>query len=257
MTVQNTFGNAWIDSFGPGIATINISGTSGWGSGDLDIDWLEQFTQLREVAFTKWHEITQGETDLTPFAFFFIDALDNRTAKCVPQNFTMKRSKSRPLLIQYNIQLLVIEDASAPGDVSAPDQDPGDSPELSGQMPPIETFNGDTEDLQTQIGFIDGAVETIQSVIASGEGALSDLLASVDSLNEALSLVASLASMAESAMSEANNLMAFTEGLANNALSSATSFGASFGGALSGSSGIISSAISSTQRMNTLMNTGS
>lgn len=114
MAVINTFGGAWIDSFGPGIATITIAGHTGWRGGS-DGDWLARFERLHKEVFAGWHDKTKGAADLTPLAYDFVDGLDERVAKVVPQSFTLRRSRSRPLLVQYNIQLLVIEDLGGGG----------------------------------------------------------------------------------------------------------------------------------------------
>src|SRR5277367_3573779 len=35
MTVQQTLGGAWADDFGPGLGSINISGTTGWRMNEI------------------------------------------------------------------------------------------------------------------------------------------------------------------------------------------------------------------------------
>ena len=60
-TVQQTLGGGWVDDFGPGLATINISGTTGWrmnaaAQGNAAIDGVDQFAKLKTQTFTGWHK---------------------------------------------------------------------------------------------------------------------------------------------------------------------------------------------------------
>jgi len=113
-TVQNTLGSAWVDSFGPGIAQITISGTTGWagrhGMGADGPDWLEQFTQLHTIAFKKWHAKVEASKDPESVVMMFVDVLDSRVARVVPMNFVLRRNKARPLLMQYTIMFSVVRD---------------------------------------------------------------------------------------------------------------------------------------------------
>lgn len=116
VSVNQTLGRqvqGWVDNFGAGLPSCTISGTTGWrtasGSGE---DGAEAFETLNTLVMTKYHAAKQAAIDAgTDPAFvklLFIDMLDNFTWNVVPQQFILRRSKSRPLLFQYNISLQAI-----------------------------------------------------------------------------------------------------------------------------------------------------
>lgn len=117
LIVQQTLGGAWADSFDRGLVSINLSGMLGWrGNGFLSGEDL--FAQLRETVFLSWHErrkeaIGSGQ-DPNTVRLTFIDTLDGLTYVVAPQQFTLRRSKSRPLLMAYQIRLVALSDADAP-----------------------------------------------------------------------------------------------------------------------------------------------
>lgn len=108
MNVVQTLGSAWVDAFGPGIAQIVIAGHTGWAGGKSGPDWESQFRQLHEAAFKGWNECVEATKDPESVEVLFVDTLDSRVARVVPKNFTLRRNKSRPLLVQYNITFLVV-----------------------------------------------------------------------------------------------------------------------------------------------------
>jgi len=116
-TVQQTLGGGWVDDFGPGLATINISGTTGWrmnaaAQGNAAIDGVDQFAKLKTQTFTGWHkrrnDAVKAGKDPKLVTLFFVDTLDSTMDSVAPMNFTLRRSKSRPLLMQFNISMLVL-----------------------------------------------------------------------------------------------------------------------------------------------------
>lgn len=119
-TVQQTLGGAWLDNFGPGIAQITISGHTGWRRTEATgEDGLERFERLRDTVYTGWHEQRKTNVnagmDPDEVRLIFSDALDNFSAVVAPMSFTLRRSKSRPLLCQYQLSMLVLDDnGSAP-----------------------------------------------------------------------------------------------------------------------------------------------
>ena len=115
LSVTQTFGKdgAWADSFGPGVNTITLSGTTGWrgsrdslGGGD---DGYEHFVKLHKMVFSQWHALrdacVKAGSDPDKVLLIFSDGLDNLNWVVAPQNFTLKRNKSRPLLAQYSITM--------------------------------------------------------------------------------------------------------------------------------------------------------
>lgn len=120
IAVQQTLGGAWADSFGAGLAAITISGHTGWrrnvGSSPQSSgrDGVERFLALRETVFSRWHDerdqrIRSGQ-DPSGVQLIFSDALDRFGAVVAPQSFVLQRSRSRPLLMQYQISMTVLTD---------------------------------------------------------------------------------------------------------------------------------------------------
>lgn len=115
MTTQQTLGGAWVDNFGPGIPSLNISGHTGWRRRfgvDDERDGQERFKYLFENVFTRWHKLRNDAmkrgVDPDLVVLLFVDALDGFAARVAPNSFTLKRSKSRPLLCQYQISMTII-----------------------------------------------------------------------------------------------------------------------------------------------------
>lgn len=112
--VQTLGGGAWADSFGPGVSTITISGHTGWRRGiGQERDGEERFLQLRSTVFDEWHLRRQravaASADPSQVKLIFSDALDSIVATVAPMQFVLRRSRSRPLLFQYQIQMAVLQ----------------------------------------------------------------------------------------------------------------------------------------------------
>lgn len=121
-TVQQTLASsddgvaaAWVDSFGPGLGQITISGHTGWHRDDKEAeDGEARFKRLKQSVFTQWNSlrkeaIKSGQSpDLIQLQF--VDTLHDTTSVVVPMSFTLRRNKQRPLLLQYQIVLIVISD---------------------------------------------------------------------------------------------------------------------------------------------------
>lgn len=115
-TVHQTMGRdvtGWVDNFGPGLPTVNISGHTGWrfteGTG---LDGFGAFEALNQLVQHDYHAAKQaavdGGNDPARVKLLFIDALDNFAYSVVPLQFVLRRSKSRSLLYQYQMSLQAI-----------------------------------------------------------------------------------------------------------------------------------------------------
>lgn len=113
LAITQTFGEdgAWADSFGAGVNTITLAGTTGWRGarttgGD---DGYEHFVKVHKTVFTEWHRLrakaAAAGNDPDKVLLILSDGLDNLNWIVAPQNFTLKRNKSRPLLAQYSITM--------------------------------------------------------------------------------------------------------------------------------------------------------
>lgn len=159
-TVHQTLGQnmvGWVDSFGPGLPTINISGHTGWRApaGQSD-DGASQFATLRQSVFDEWHLARKLAVnfglDPAMVKLLFVDELDAFAVEVAPMTFTLRRSKSRPLLMQYNIQMQVVSTS-----VEVPER----SVESLGDI-----FEG-MESLQDVIDTITGVVDSVVSAVRS------------------------------------------------------------------------------------------
>lgn len=115
MVVQQTLGGGWIDSFGAGLAQINISGHTGWRRRlGAEEDGLARFAALKEAVFDQWHLLRERnvERGLDPnmVRLIFSDALSERSMVVAPMNFVLRRSRTRPLLAQYQISMTVVSE---------------------------------------------------------------------------------------------------------------------------------------------------
>jgi hypothetical protein len=115
LTVQQTLdGDGWADNFGPGLGQITISGHTGWRPNQLDgLDWKASFDKLNDIVFNSWHSYRAAQAkigkDPNAVKLIFVDTLNGMTSVVAPVSFQLKRSKSRPLLMQYSIILSVLK----------------------------------------------------------------------------------------------------------------------------------------------------
>ena len=202
LTVAQTLGGAFIDNFGPGLATIQISGHTGWRGG-RDMDGAAAFIRLKETVFDAWHarraqKVADGR-DPNGIRLIFSDALDQFVNEVAPQSFTLKRNRSRPLLSMYQISMVVVSEDVDPAIVEqalndyermiAAEESLEDSVrEIKGLRgflkdivgPDIYQAFQDVVDLATEAaefvgGLIDEAVGFIDGVVGEVIGIASDL----------------------------------------------------------------------------------
>lgn len=120
---QQTIGGAWLDNFGLGLSTISIQGHTGW-RGTQFVDGADLFKNLRENIFLRWHELREaqqnaGQDPDASVEMLFLDDLNNIHVVVAPSApFTLRRSRSRPLLYQYGMQFTVLRDIKSPLPVS-------------------------------------------------------------------------------------------------------------------------------------------
>lgn len=103
----------WVDSFGPALPTINISGHTGWRSSlGRSEDGSQAFETLRDTVISRFHTLRQDAINSgrspTGIKLLFSDELDGFASEVFPMSFQLRRSKTRPLLFAYNISMLVV-----------------------------------------------------------------------------------------------------------------------------------------------------
>lgn len=117
LSVHQTLGGAWQDNFGPGIATISITGHTGWHrtqEGTQTPDGVDRWIALRKLIYVDWHARKQNAIkagrDPDQVQLIFADALDQITSVVALPVVVLRRSKARPLLYQYQISMTVLSD---------------------------------------------------------------------------------------------------------------------------------------------------
>lgn len=112
VNVHHTLGGAWADNFGPGLPTIQIAGHTGWRGGQ-DGNGEDRWRTLRDTIFTAWHnrrkEAVEQGRDPATVKLIYADMLHGFDVEVAPMALTLRRSKSRPLLIQYQLTLTVLD----------------------------------------------------------------------------------------------------------------------------------------------------
>lgn len=112
ISVNQTLGGAWIDSFGEGLSQTTISGTTGWRTAPDGKDGINRMAELKSEFFTKWHDLRaaaiKAGTDPNEVKLRFVDTLNHYSRVVVPQGFEIRRSKSRPLLSMYRFSFVAV-----------------------------------------------------------------------------------------------------------------------------------------------------
>jgi hypothetical protein len=110
-TVIQTLGGGWVDDFGQGMVEINMSGHTGWNSG-LVAGELAAYN-LRDACNGLYHELRKQKRaagdDPDKIEMLFIDTLNMASYVVYPVSYQLRRHKSRPLLYQYQIKLIGID----------------------------------------------------------------------------------------------------------------------------------------------------
>ncbi|HKT53697.1 MAG TPA: hypothetical protein VJP88_04555 [Caulobacteraceae bacterium] len=115
-TVVPTLDGAFLDDFGRATPGIQLSGHTGWGQGTRP-DGAQQFYALHSLVWTAWHDyreqaIAKG-LDPDQVRLIFVDTLNQSVSLVAPGRFVMKRSRSRPLLFQFQISMTVLNGSLA------------------------------------------------------------------------------------------------------------------------------------------------
>lgn len=116
VAVHQTLGRGvqgWADNFGEGLPSVVIAGHTGWRAGGASgLDGAQAFDQLNQLIVHDYHAAKQLaiDTGLDPsmVKLLFIDMLDDFCWSVAPGPFQLRRSKSQPLLYQYNISLQAV-----------------------------------------------------------------------------------------------------------------------------------------------------
>lgn len=112
MSVNQTLGGGWADSFGEGIEEGTYAGTLGWRATSSDSGGTERLAKMKEFTYSDWHArraaaVVKGD-DPSMVRLILVDTLNNYSRVIAPRIFELKRSKSRPLLSQYRFNFVML-----------------------------------------------------------------------------------------------------------------------------------------------------
>jgi hypothetical protein len=159
--VVQTFGGAFLDDFGVGVSAISMSGHTGWGAGSR-VDGFEAFQDLYETTWLGWQAArkrsVEAARDPRKVKLTLIDDLDERVCVVAPGAFSLKRSRSRPLLHLFAINLIVLGDDVSPQGADALD--------LSSQ-PSLDTVTKGLASLQSSADTLTGKAASLRQFIDS------------------------------------------------------------------------------------------
>lgn len=169
LTVHQTLGHGgtagWVDNFGAGLPTLTISGHTGWRANGINgEDGAQAFETLNSLVSHEYHAWKQAAIDsgMDPASvkLLFIDMLDGFAWSVAPTSFVLRRSKSRPLLFQYNIGLQAVDTA-----IDSPFKL---VPQLGGVTAGLESLTGAIAALEVATSSIKSLVESAVSYVDSG-----------------------------------------------------------------------------------------
>ena len=112
----NTLGGAYVDDFGTAIAEISLRGNTGYKMGlveggvDIGLDSGDvMLFNLRTAIVDNYHQrrldYARGGDDPERVELLLVDTLNLALWKVYPRQFQLQRSRQRPLLYQYVLQM--------------------------------------------------------------------------------------------------------------------------------------------------------
>lgn len=174
LTVKQTLGGAYMDNFGAGVAGIVISGHTGWHrsqEGTQTPDGMERWLALRAQVFDNWHSRKQNAIkagrDPDQVQLVFADKLDSIACVVATASLTLRRNKARPLLFQYQINMIVLDDVIDPVNNSATPQLIANSPHDL-QQAAITSSNVSISRLRSFAEQMTGSLPPVVSQLAAG-----------------------------------------------------------------------------------------
>lgn len=170
VSVHQTLGrdvSGWADDFGEGLPSVTIAGHTGWGAGGRP-DGALAFERLNQLIVHDYHKARQDAIDYgadpASVKLLFIDILDNFAWSVTPTNFVLRRSKSRPLLFQYNISLQALSTNAEDATVNSPffGTKTAGLVALAGSISRLQGFVKDIDRMvSTAVGYVDAALKPV------------------------------------------------------------------------------------------------
>lgn len=177
-SVHQTMGrdtSGWVDDFGAGLPSVTISGHTGWRhSSGVGMDGAQSFFALNDLVVKQYPEARQSAIDSgrdpSGVKLIFVDLLDQFAWHVVPTQFVLRRSKSRPLLFQYNISMQAVATGI-------------DFPAVT--LPFFGSVSGGLASLERATSFLDGIANGIEGFVSRAlsfvDGGLSPIAGTIKS----------------------------------------------------------------------------
>lgn len=214
-TVHQTMGRetgGWVDHFGEGLPSVTIAGHTGWRAGGIDAaDGVKAFENLNQLvahdyAAAKQSAIDRG-SDPAGVKLIFVDMLDGFTWSVVPVTFVLRRSRSRPLLMQYNITLQALSTAIDNPLMVVPflGSISGGLGALDGILSTLAGFQSDIKGLVGKaVGYVNGGLGYVAQSVSAFTSVANGVLNSVTSIVK--SVQGGFTSIANNAIGIANDI---------------------------------------------------
>jgi hypothetical protein len=160
IAVHQTLGSeiqGWSDNFGEGLPSVTINGHTGWRTAKATgEDGAAAFVALRDMIYVGYHDAKQRAIesggDPETVKLLFIDMLDEFAWNVAPMQFILRRNKSRPLLLQYSINLQAID--------TQIDYQPTQPPFFGGVPSGLLSLQSATSGIGALLGRVKGVVST-------------------------------------------------------------------------------------------------
>jgi len=206
VAVHQTLGrdvSGWVDHFGEGLPSVTISGHTGWRrtsrGGSDGMGSFESLNNLVQHRFAAAKQIAiESGRDPASVKLLFVDMLDNFAWNVTPTQFVLRRSRSRPLLFQYNISLQAVSTS-----IDSPTRTLPFFGSVPGGLAALEAIVSQIE------GYASGMVGLINEVVAYADGGLNQIAVVVSDFtglaNRAINAAHSVVASAESGASTLAN----------------------------------------------------
>ncbi len=115
VTVTQTKAGAFLDEFGAGVPQIVIKGTTGFKNGSKDPNsGFNKFIELKNLIGNVMGRVHAGQVISASDELYYYNYTDEQYWVTTPIQFDLIRSVARPLMYEYNLQLICERATSNP-----------------------------------------------------------------------------------------------------------------------------------------------
>lgn len=178
-----TLDGAFLDDFGKNLTQIQIAGHTGWGQGKAQPGDV-QFFKLLAIAWNRWGEerklaLQQGR-DPSVVKLILVDTLNKMCVEVAPGQFSLKRSRARPLLYLYQMQMTQLGPSTRPATPDALNLTSSPGGVLAGLKSLVQTVNQVANAITQVKGFVDQATTyPLAGIMSLANGSMNSVLGMV------------------------------------------------------------------------------